>query len=473
MSSDTLTPARPEVEVEPAPAGEALLDGDIVVDIRDLSKCYRVYPRPSDRVRQALLGWRRRYHREFWALRGVNLQIRRGEAIGVIGRNGSGKSTLMQLIAGVLTPTQGEVRVRGRVDALLELGSAFNPEFTGRENIYLYGSILGLRRREVDERFDDIAGFADIGDFLDQPVKTYSSGMKVRLAFSVQVQLDPEILVIDEALSVGDNLFQKRCHQRLKQLREDDGVTLLFVSHQQEVIRTITTRAVLLHEGLVRAVGPPGDVVLEYRRLLHEEEKRWSRGQARTLASQSSVVRTPRKPAPVNDNERVLSFGDEDAIIECVEVLDDVGDPCSLLRSGDPLRIRVRGRVRTDLTHLNVAIRIRNKEGVKIYSWGTLNQDIETWASEDPSARPEVFWDRQFRAGDAFCVDFCCACRLGAGFYEVQAMVAEERDRYYEDERMLHWVDEAAFFTVRVVRDEYFFGGVCDLEMEARFDDDV
>lgn len=480
MSSETLiAPARPpawEGEARPTPTGEAP-DHDVVIDVRDVTKCYHVYARPSDRLKRALLGWKRRYHKDFWALRGISLQVRRGEAIGIIGRNGSGKSTLMQLIAGVLTPTSGEIRVRGRVDALLELGSAFNPDFTGRENIFLYGAILGLKRRQIEDRFDDIAGFADVGEFLDQPVKTYSSGMKVRLAFSVQVQLDPEILIIDEALSVGDNLFQKRCHQRLKQLREDAGVTLMFVSHQQEVIRTITSRAVLLHEGSARAVGSPAEVLLEYRRLLHEEEKRWATGQVVRMTRRQSA-REERTPAISGSAtrgvvEKSRSFGDFDAQIDAVEVLDEMGEVCGQFRAGETLRIRVRGRVNVAMSRLNVAIRIRNKEGVKVYSWGTLNQDIDTWASEDPSGRPPVFWDRVFEAGEEFSVEFVCPCRLGHGFYEVQAMVAEERDRYYEEERVLHWQDEAAFFSVRVLKDEHFFGGVCDLNMEARFDGDV
>ena len=447
MSSEVLEAPREVVKpaVEP-PAG------DVVLDIRDVGKCYHVYEKPSDRLRQLTMGWRKRYHKDFWALRGVSLQIRRGESIGVIGRNGSGKSTLMQIISGVLPPTVGQVEVHGRVDALLELGSAFNHEFTGRENIYLYGAILGMRRGEVDERFDEIAGFADIGDFLDQPVKTYSSGMKVRLAFSVQVQLSPEILVIDEALSVGDTLFQKRCHHRLKELCDDDGVTLVFVSHQQEVIRTITTRAVLLHEGAVRAIGEPGEVVLDYRRLLHEEEKRWATRQVSQFQRQSE----PERRASVGDD----SFGDLDALVQSVEVLDASGQSCGQFRSGDELRIRVHVRTNQDLNHLNVAIRIRNKEGVKVYSWGTLNQDVQ-------EGDGDRFWDRAFVSGEGFFVDFLCPCRLGAGFYEVQTMVAQEGDLHYGDERILHWRDEAAFFHVRLVKDEYFFGGVCDLAMRA------
>ena len=205
---------------------------DVVIRIEQAGKCYHMYDKPQDRLKQALLRWNRTYFREFWAVRGVSLEMQRGEAVGIVGRNGSGKSTLLQMIAGTLAPTEGRVQVAGRIAALLELGSGFNPEFTGRENVYLNGTILGLSTREIDERFDAIAGFADIGTFIDQPVKTYSSGMMVRLAFAVQVQVSPDILIVDEALAVGDALFQKRCFQRLEELRSQ-GVTLLFVSHDQ------------------------------------------------------------------------------------------------------------------------------------------------------------------------------------------------------------------------------------------------
>lgn len=468
---------------EPVPAAA---DAELALDIRDLAKCYQIYNKPSDRLKQVVFR-HKTYCRPFWALRGVSLQVRRGEAIGVIGRNGSGKSTLMQILAGVLTPTSGEADVRGRVAALLELGSGFNADFTGRENVYLYGSILGMGRKEIDERFDEIAGFADIGEFMDQPVKTYSSGMKVRLAFSVQVQLEPDVLIIDEALAVGDNLFQKRCHQRLRELRES-GVTLMFVSHQAEVVRQITTRALLLHEGVPRALGDPGEVLLEYRRLLHAEEKRWAVGHMRTLQSQAERQRQPAPKAstseaaepvanghaPEQATDEKRAFGDFDAVVERVEVLDESGEPSGHFYPGEEMVVRIACRARKELTNLNIAIRLRNKEGVKVYSWGTLNQDIETWATLDAGGESdrEVFWERRFAPGERVTVDFRCPCRLGLGFYEVQAMVAEERDRYYGDERILHWQDEAAFFHVQVRKDGHFFGGICDLAMEARVVDD-
>src|SRR5271170_3287992 len=229
-------------------------DGDIAIRVSSLSKCYHIYDKPADRLKQTLLRGRRQYYREFWALKDVSFEVRRGEAVGIIGRNGSGKSTLLQLITGTIRPTTGEIEANGRIAALLELGSGFNPDFTGRENVYLNGALLGLTTEEINNRFDAITAFADIGQYIDQPVKTYSSGMLVRLAFAVQVQIEPDILIVDEALAVGDALFQKRCFQQIEKL-VSNGTSLLFVSHDQEAMRTLTHQALLLTHGAVRARG--------------------------------------------------------------------------------------------------------------------------------------------------------------------------------------------------------------------------
>lgn len=465
-----------------------------VVRIENAGKCYHMYARPADRLKQALLRWRRTYYREFWAVRGVSLEVRRGEAVGIVGRNGSGKSTLLQMIAGTLAPTEGSVRVAGRVAALLELGSGFNPEFSGRENVYLNAAILGLSRREIDDRFDAIAGFADIGEFLDQPVKTYSSGMLVRLAFAVQVQVRPDVLIVDEALAVGDALFQKRCFQRLEELRHQ-GVTLLFVSHDQESVRTLTDRALLLHEGKVRGLGPSSEVLLDYRRLLHEAETRWgaaqvgmqrperSQGVGETNAAEGDglagkplgkpvgkLVEVPADKAKekvvagAGERSDRLSFGSSEARIDSVEICCGDGVNTSVFKPGERIVIRVTCTVNVAMERLNIGLRLRNKQGVKIYSWGTLNQDISIW---NKRATGTVFWDRAFAAGERVVVEFDCDCTLGMNFYEVQASVSQENDRSYRDQRMLHWVDEAAFFQVVVHQDEYFFGGVCDMRMRA------
>ena len=247
---------------------------DIAIQVTNLSKIYSIYNQPQDRLKQSviprlqqLVGLPpKRYFHEFWALRDISFEVGKGQTVGIIGRNGSGKSTLLQIICGTLSSTIGTVTTQGRIAALLELGSGFNPEFSGRENVYLNGAILGLSREEIDSRFDDIAGFADIGDFIEQPVRIYSSGMVVRLAFAVQAMVDPDILIVDEALAVGDEKFQRKCFARLEELKSK-GTSILFVSHAAAQIVELCDKALLLERGerllftqplqVVRAPTPP------------------------------------------------------------------------------------------------------------------------------------------------------------------------------------------------------------------------
>jgi teichoic acid transport system ATP-binding protein len=241
---------------------------DIAIKVENLGKRYEIYDKPQDRLKQSLWRGRKQFFRDFWALKDVSFEVKKGETFGIIGRNGSGKSTLLQMICGTLTPTTGQVTVNGRVAALLELGSGFNPEFTGRENIYMNAAILGLSRAEIDARFNDIVAFADIGQFIEQPVKTYSSGMHVRLAFAVAINVDPDILIVDEALSVGDALFQSKCYAKFRQFQER-GVSILFVTHSLDMVTAHCNRAMLIHKGQLLAQGSPIDVVEKYRKLLN------------------------------------------------------------------------------------------------------------------------------------------------------------------------------------------------------------
>jgi len=248
---------------------------NIVIDVAGLSKCYNIYDKPLNRLKQSIVPRLYRlmgksspaYYREFWALRDVSFSVKKGETVGIIGRNGSGKSTLLQLVCGTLTPTSGKVETHGRITALLELGSGFNLEFTGRENVFLNGAILGLNQEEIEARFDDIAAFADIGDFIEQPVKFYSNGMLVRLAFAVQAMLDPDILIVDEALAVGDERFQRKCFRRLEELREK-GTSILFVSHAGQQIVELCDRALLLEQGKRLMFADPLTTVRAYHKML-------------------------------------------------------------------------------------------------------------------------------------------------------------------------------------------------------------
>ncbi|MGK6939810.1 ABC transporter ATP-binding protein [Pseudomonas aeruginosa] len=276
------------------------MSSEIAIKVENLSKCYQIYDQPRDRLKQFVLPRMQQligrppsqYYREFWALKDVSFDVKKGESVGIIGRNGSGKSTLLQIITGTLAPTSGSTTTNGRIAALLELGSGFNPEFTGRENVYLNGALLGFSADQINEKFDAIAAFADIGEHLDQPVKTYSSGMLVRLAFAVQVQVEPEILIVDEALAVGDALFQKRCFQRIEKL-VSDGTTLLFVSHDQESVRTLTNRALLLNKGRSIEWGLSSEVVLSYRKLLHDEEAAYFASLTKNLVERAAQAPSP------------------------------------------------------------------------------------------------------------------------------------------------------------------------------------
>ncbi len=239
------------------------MSSDLAIDAKKLGKSYQIYEKPRDRLKQTLFRGRRQFYRDFWALRDIDLAVEKGETVGIIGRNGSGKSTLLQLLAGTLTPTTGEININGRVAALLELGAGFNPDFTGRENVFMNGAILGIERAEMELRFDEIARFADIGNFIDQPTKTYSSGMLVRLAFSVSINVDPNILIVDEALAVGDAGFQFKCLERLDALTKS-GVTLLFVSHDIAMVKTFCNRVVYLKDGIAKASGAPEEMAEMY-----------------------------------------------------------------------------------------------------------------------------------------------------------------------------------------------------------------
>lgn len=290
---------------------------DIRIRVEDLAKRYEMYAQPSDRLKQMILPRLQRavgrppkaYFREFWALRGASFDVRRGETIGIVGRNGSGKSTLLQMICGTLHPTLGSVRVDGRISALLELGAGFNPEFTGRENVMLSGQVYGIPASEIRRRFDEILDFAAIGEFIEQPVKTYSSGMYVRLAFAVAINVSPDILVVDEALAVGDEAFQRKCLARIDTLR-DAGATVLFVSHSAGTVVELCNRAILLDRGEMLMQGTPKDVVTSYQKLLYAPADRAGQIRREIAASEDGPgARTAERTTSVRDGNTAQDDG--------------------------------------------------------------------------------------------------------------------------------------------------------------------
>lgn len=275
------------------------MSSEIAIAVDGVCKCYEIYDTPRDRLKQfvlphlkTLIGRQPKNHyREFWALKEVSFEVKRGETMGIVGRNGSGKSTLLQLICGTLSPSGGTIRANGRVAALLELGSGFNPEFTGRENVYLNGAILGLTKDEIDSRYDQIASFADIGEFIERPVKTYSSGMVVRLAFSVAISADPDTLIIDEALSVGDELFQRKCFSRIESMRSR-GTTILFVSHSASSVIDLCDRALLLDSGRLITIGNPKTVIGHYQKLLYTPHDRLDQVRAKIPPTDNAAAQS-------------------------------------------------------------------------------------------------------------------------------------------------------------------------------------
>ena len=345
------------------------------IDFRRVSKSYPVYASPKDRLRELLTFNKVSFHDDFWALREVTFQVGRGETFCVIGENGSGKSTLLQIIAGILRPTSGDVIVNGRVAALLELGSGFNPEFSGRDNVYLNGSILGLSSKEIDRRYESITAFAEIGRFIDQPVKTYSSGMVVRLAIAVAIHVDPEILLVDEALAVGDIYFRQRCMRKVHELRSK-GVTIVFVSHSMGDVKAIGDTCLWLENGSVRDYGPTDAVVTKYLAAMIAKDSSYLDHTSASLVCDSST--NAIREGPPEFLERIPNvdhrFGDGRAQVTGIGVFDEFGRELQLLEPGMRATIRISGVAREHLLLPNVGFMIRNHLGMDFAGTNTIRE---------------------------------------------------------------------------------------------------
>lgn len=364
-----------------------------VIDVDNVGKYYRLYDKPVDRLKSLLFArFGRSYGRKFWAVRGVSLQVGRGEAVGIVGRNGSGKSTLLQMIAGTLRPSLGTVRTGGRIAALLELGSGFNPEYTGRENVYLNASILGMTPAEVDARLDNILAFADIGRFIDQAVKTYSSGMFVRLAFAVAVNVDPEVLIVDEALSVGDVNFQAKCFRRIREFR-DRGVSILLVTHDMSALTRFCDRAIVLDKGRVRGSGTAKSMVDLYKQIVMPNES----------AAAGSVPSVTEPAAPKADeklkdqhtlNPATLEYGSRDMEIIDFGILDAKGKPLTVAVGGEEITIVVTAEVKRPVKHPILAYTIKDVRGTEVCGTNTLYME-EDLGVRHPGERVTVRWTQR------------------------------------------------------------------------------
>jgi lipopolysaccharide transport system ATP-binding protein len=428
-------------------------DGEPAIRVHNLSKCYLIYNRPQDRLKQSIVPRLQRligkpphtYHREFWALRDVSFEVRRGETFGIIGRNGAGKSTLLQILCGTLHPNSGSVTTNGRVAALLELGSGFNPEFSGRENVYLYASVLGLSRKEVDDRFDDIAAFADIGDFIDQPIKTYSTGMVVRLAFAVIAHVDADILVIDEALAVGDAFFVQKCMRFLRRFMETG--TILFVSHNTGAVINLCQRAIWLHGGAIRALGPSKEVAEAYLADLYEAQQGLSAvrsGAAKPPPGEHTIAAEPRdqRLAYLNNSQfrndiEIFrfepvgpSFGTGGATILDVNLCDTEGQRLAWCVGGEDVALSVRCEAHLDIPSPIIGFIVKDRLGQPLFSDNTCLTYISTPVRIEGGERFEAVF--QFRMPI-----------LPVGDYSICAAVAEGTQM---EHLQLHWKHDAVLF---------------------------
>ena len=372
-----------------------------VIHIENLCKDYKLYSCKRERLRETLLPSRKNPPKTHSALRNVSLDVRKGESIGIIGVNGSGKSTLLKILTGVVTPTSGVAEVHGRVSALLELGAGFNLEYTGIENIYLNGTMMNIPKEEMDQLLPEIVAFADIGEFINQPVKNYSSGMFARLAFSVAISVHPDILIVDEALSVGDVFFQNKCYRKFDEFREE-GMTILFVSHDLSAISKYCSRSVLLNQGKLVAEGEPREIVDLYKKMLssrEKEEKKKEKGQE--AANPEKKAETAWRET-MYCNPKRLEYGNRDAEIVDFGVFDENERLTNAIPSGEKCTVRLRIRFHEDVKEPIVAFTVKNKMGIELMGTNTLYGNCETGLC---------------KAGEDYIVSFAQNIHLRSGEY--------------------------------------------------------
>jgi lipopolysaccharide transport system ATP-binding protein len=413
------------------------------LDLQHVSKVYHIYEAPHHRLLQMIYGYRKRFFREFKALDDVSFQVGRGESVGIIGRNGAGKSTLLQVIAGTLAATSGQCHTSGRITALLELGSGFNPEFSGHENVLLNAAILGMSEKEIAEKYDEIVAFADIGDFINQPVKTYSSGMKMRLAFAVQAFIDPEILIVDEALSVGDGAFQIKCMQRMREMVEQK-TTILLVSHSLQTLRSFCSRVIWIDEGRIKMDGDTREVTAHYSEVLF--------GTATKTVKKKSGDGAPEKQAMigaedfplvsldhVSRTESLRRWGSGEAKVCAFSLHDESGALSKSYEFGDTLELNIEADVLADIADrdFSLAFAIKNRQGLDIISISTDRLGVFTDAPEK---------DGKLR------VRFRFPLQIAPGDYSLVLAIA-----YTEDGRRTYmdYVENAHYFSILSDRPRY------------------
>lgn len=387
------------------------MEEDIVINVKNISKKFGLNFFKKNKK---------------FALKDINFQVRKGESIGIVGVNGSGKSTLLQIIAGSLTPTSGEVEVFGKVGAILELGTGFHPDFTGEENAKLGLSMLGYNKKEIIDLVEDIKQFSELDDFFYEPVRKYSSGMFVRLAFATASVGKPDILIVDEALAVGDMSFQRKCYDRMNKLRSC-GTALLFVSHDEEAVRTLTKKAILLNKGNQINFGPSEEIAFLHRSYMLSGNKN------------------------INIDAKNKKFTSDLIQMEHIELFNN-NIKTNIFEINDNIHIRVKFLAKKDIQNINIGLRLRTAQGYKLYSCGTLNID-------------EKLWNEDIIAGQNVIVNFEFKCLLGIGEYEIQTIISKEKTNDYMNQEIISWQDDSA--TLKVIKNKgiFGFGGLVNLNM--------
>ena len=391
-------------------------ESPVVIRVSELNKIYKLYDNPSDRLKESLGLSRGKKYKEHYALKNVSFDVRRGESVGIIGTNGSGKSTVLKIITGVLNKTSGDLQVDGRISALLELGAGFNMEYTGIENIYLNGTMIGFSQEEIDAKLQDILDFADIGDFVHQPVKTYSSGMFVRLAFAVAINIEPEILIVDEALSVGDVFFQMKCFHKFEEFKEM-GKTILFVSHDLSSIAKYCDRVILLNQGVKLAEGNPKDMINMYKKLLVNQLD------VNTLEDVSGKSRlTTEKGEPgawknnYTINDDVLDYGERQAEIIDFAVVDEYGAFSNIIQKGSMFEVKAKLYFNETVKDPIFTFTIKDKKGTDITGTNTMFERVETGVCEKGQQRIVTYRQQMDLQGGDYLISLGCTGYAGDEF---------------------------------------------------------
>ena len=389
---------------------------DLAIKITNLTKIYKLYARNRDRLKDSLGLSKKATYKEHYALKNVDMEVKTGESVGIIGVNGSGKSTILKIITGVLNPTSGDVKINGRISALLELGAGFNMEYTGLENVYLNGTMMGFTEKEIDERLQDILDFADIGDFVYQPVKTYSSGMFVRLAFAVAINIDPEILIVDEALSVGDVFFQAKCYHKFEEFKKM-GKTILFVSHDLTSIAKYCDRVILLNKGVKLAEGNPKDMVNMYKKLLvHQlDEETLEDVSGKSAIGEKSEDESAWKNN-FEVNPTVTDYGERQAEIVDFAIIDQYGAYSSIIEKGSVYKVKAKIHFHETVKNPIFTITIKNKQGTDITGTNTMFERIETGTVNAGEERIVTYEQQMNLQGGDYLLSLGCTGYVGDNF---------------------------------------------------------